>query len=104
MKHLFVYLAPLVGLYLLKGFCLSGVHNVLVSRIFIIVVAIIIPVILVFSAFFLQADGVSQVKQMYSRLFPFQRGLIHAYWAPNFWAIYCGLDKTLALLAKQLGK
>lgn len=43
------------------------------------------------------------IPQILSRLFPFQRGLTHDYWAANFWALYCGLNRFLLIVLRKFG-
>lgn len=57
----------------------------------------VIPFIVSFGPFFI-VGGIEGIKQIFSRLFPFSRGLIHQYWAPNFWALYYFIDKMLVIV------
>ena len=102
LKHLFVYAAPVIFLHLLHAYCMQGkprwslVSSLRFIRLglcsFIVFAVSLGPVLI-------QGSGSALLR----RLFPFQRGLCHAYWAPNLWALYATLDKVLSL-ALGIGK
>lgn len=93
MKHIYAYLAPAYIVFLLRTYCLSPRSVFRVQWLNCIKLGSGIAAI-VGVAFGPFALG-NQLPQILSRLFPFARGLCHAYWAPNVWAIYSFTDRLL---------
>ncbi|ESN94966.1 hypothetical protein HELRODRAFT_193676 [Helobdella robusta] len=97
MKHIYLYICPVFGVFMLgrcwvdgRGddddvckFFLSSLRQTAFK-----------PVII--------TPPQNSVGPMISRLFPFKRGLCHAYWAPNFWALYNAFDKFLFISANRI--
>ncbi|CAL8265598.1 unnamed protein product [Merluccius merluccius] len=106
LKHINLYVAPAYGIYLLRCYCFTqdNTDGSLRWRSFspfrlLALGAIVISITaLSFGPFI----AMGQLPQVLSRLFPFKRGLCHAYWAPNIWALYNILDKALSLLGVRL--
>ncbi len=87
LKHIYLYMAPVYFLFLLRKDCLSqprylGKYAAVVGG----------GTLLAFLPF------LGDLSQIVSRLFPVKRGLVHSLWAGNVWALYCALDKALQLL------
>ncbi|KAG2393979.1 hypothetical protein C9374_003743 [Naegleria lovaniensis] len=110
MKHLNLYMAPAYFLFLLLNYCLESRGSIIgfLSRISRLGLSVIGIFVLSFGPFLLSSARSTtmdplvamkmELNQILSRLFPFERGLTHAYWAPNFWALYNTADKMLAVL------
>lgn len=97
-KHLFAVAAPVYFVYLLRHYCRGGLVKGL-GRL----VVMGSVVVAVFAAAYGPFVYNGQIHQVLRRMFPFGRGLCHAYWAPNFWVFYIMLDKLLAFLLVKLG-
>jgi alpha-1,3-glucosyltransferase len=93
LKHIYLYLAPAYFVFLLRAYCLSP-RSIFRIR-FINCVKLGLGLILVFGAALGPFVSWGQGEQLLSRLFPFSRGLCHAYWAPNVWALYSFVDRIL---------
>jgi alpha-1,3-glucosyltransferase len=102
MKHLFLALGPAYFVYLLRFHCLEPAATCwnprrsasgALSR-FCVLGAAVLAVFCVAWGPFVAAGGLAGVQQILKRLFPFGRGLCHAYWAPNVWVVYNLADKV----------
>lgn len=114
-KHIFLYVAPAYFVYLLCHYCMVDrdstfqgweQFNQTVSQKkvfswqrFIKLGVCVTLITLVSFGPFIYHGQLGQIKE---RLFPFKRGLSHAYWAPNFWALYNFADLVLTVLFKRL--
>ncbi len=95
-KHIYLYVAPAVFVFLLRAYCVEvavspvsvRVHWRRLAKLALVVVA-------VFAAAFAPFVYHGVMPQLALRLFPFSRGLTHAYWAPNVWALYSFVDRVL---------
>lgn len=92
-KHIYLYLAPAYFVYLLRAYCL-GPRSIFHIQ-FANALKLGVGVIAVFAAALGPFAYWGQIPQLLSRLFPFSRGLCHAYWAPNVWALYSFADRIL---------
>lgn len=118
-KHIYLYIAPAYFVWLLRGYCFkpsgSGRERFDLFRLVKLGLVVVSIFALSFGPFIasgvLRRDPSEQpmdaalgsLQAIVSRLFPFKRGLVHAYWAGNFWALYVSLDRFLAFGLKFLG-
>ena len=99
LKHIYLYCAPVYFVFLLKEYCFGRTFGAFVKRLILLGGS----VVAIFAASFGPFIYHGQIGAVVSRLFPFKRGLCHAYWAPNFWALYNVVDKGAAFAAKRAG-
>jgi alpha-1,3-glucosyltransferase len=88
-KHIYLYAAPVFFVYCLGRFVVGktdGLFNFFKLATVVVSVALIALVPLIVS---------DQLPAALERMFPFGRGLVHSYWAPNTWAIYLFADRVL---------
>lgn len=92
-KHIYLYLAPAYFVYLLRVYCLDpkSIFRLQLQNTF----KLGTSVLAILGAALGPFVGWGQLEQLKARLFPFSRGLCHAYWAPNVWALYSFADRAL---------
>ena len=100
-KHIYLYLAPAYFVYLLRVYCLSR-RSIFQPRLgnLLKLGTVVFGVLAIALGPFAY---LGQLDQLLVRLFPFSRGLCHAYWAPNVWALYSFADRVLIYLGPRLG-
>ncbi|XP_025422138.1 probable dolichyl pyrophosphate Glc1Man9GlcNAc2 alpha-1,3-glucosyltransferase isoform X2 [Sipha flava] len=99
-KHIYLYLAPAYFIFLLRHFCLKHGLRLALKRFINLGIIVLSVFSISFGPFVLNG----QITQVFKQLFPFKRGLSHAYWAPNFWALYNTADVGAKITYKDLNK
>jgi alpha-1,3-glucosyltransferase len=102
MKHIFIYFAPAYFIFYFQYVIINNIkkkkYKNLIANIILIGLGMSIVLLIAFLPFIamsIKNKNFSQLIQIKNRLFPVQRGLLHTYWAPNFWALYSFVDKIL---------
>lgn len=103
-KHIYLYIAPAFIVYMFRNYCFKTGGRVIwssisVTRLVLLGLSVLVNVTAAMAPFILTEN----FSNVISRLFPFKRGLCHAYWAPNLWAVYNVVDKGLVVLGRRLG-
>ncbi|KAK0539752.1 glycosyl transferase [Tilletia horrida] len=121
LKHIYVYIAPAFTVFLLRTYVIPpGAESKLRTHpdIFFLAIERLLGLALVTLLPFaisigplvydtlahgdVSEPGVGGVlSQLLSRLFPFSRGLNHAYWAPNAWALWTFADRVALKLLRH---
>jgi alpha-1,3-glucosyltransferase len=104
LKHLYLPLAPLYAFYLFRRYCIDERGSFRFLRFMTLAVVTASTILIFFLPFLLTPEPFAAVEQMLRRLFPFSRGLVHDYWAPNVWALYMLLDKAIQFLHRKQGR
>ncbi|RKP18934.1 ALG6, ALG8 glycosyltransferase [Rozella allomycis CSF55] len=95
LKHIFLYLAPAYGILYLRAYVripsISSISFIFKSFSFYKLLFLTLSIFGVSLGPFAYHGLLSKVLE---RLFPFGRGITHAYWAPNFWALYLTVDRA----------
>ena len=126
MKHIFLYSAPAYFIYLFATYCIpltkvskakllymshcnwaplhsfSPYNSFIQGKSIINLLKLASTVLFGFLFSFGPFIYNGQLLIVLARLFPVKRGLTHAYWAPNVWAIYSFIDRSIAMLMKKL--
>ncbi|CAO4363774.1 unnamed protein product [Caenorhabditis nigoni] len=95
-KHIYVYYAlGYVFFYLVNYFEFSAAKFLRnIPKAITLAISLLLP--FTFSIYpFFHVAGTEGLQNIATRLFPVSRGLTHAFWAPNFWALYNFADLIL---------
>jgi hypothetical protein len=106
LKHIYIFAAPIFGAYFLAQILEEArVHSKHWHRRFVFAAKSLgyyftpaFSLLLVIMWPVIRKSPVNTLYKIWQRLMPWDRGLTHAYWAPNLWAIYNTVDRVLVKL------